>query len=216
MLLQREAEQMAAGANHAVLKLIVSRGQGGRGYRQPDDIHPTRLFSLHPYPSYPDSYRSEGITARICRHRLGLNPALAGIKHLNRLEQIMARAEWRTEDIQEGLMLDQKGFVIEGTMSNVFCIKEQRLFTAPIERCGVAGIVRGIVLSLAGALNINVKEAYFTADQLRQADEIFVTNSVIGIWPIRELEGQVIAAGPLTSVLQQAYRQLRLLEMGHD
>ena len=80
-------------SNKAVLKLIVTRGSGGRGYCPPDLIQPTRVLSLHPFPDYPSTYQEQGIISRFCDTRLGLNPALAGIKHLNRLEQIMARSE---------------------------------------------------------------------------------------------------------------------------
>lgn len=211
-LLRQEAERLSATAGHAVLKLIVTRGQGGRGYRLPRAVHPTRLFSLHPYPDYPASYRINGIAARICHSRLGLNSALAGIKHLNRLEQVMARAEWDTDDWQEGLMLDQAGHVIEGTMSNVFCVKDRVLMTAPIEHCGVAGVVRDMLIRSAAELGIATRICYFTVEQLLEADEIFVTNSVIGIWPVKLLEQQYFTVGSVTTLLLRAYRQLRQQE----
>ena len=111
------------GSVRAVLKIIVTRGSGGRGYRQPDVIQPTRVLSLHPYPDYPEIYKEQGIVVRFCSTCLGLNPSLAGIKHLNRLEQVMARFEWNDPAIQEGLMLDVNGHVIEGTMTNLFYVK---------------------------------------------------------------------------------------------
>ncbi len=214
-LLGREASRLTAGADHAVLKLIVTRGCGGRGYRPPDVVRPTRLFALHPFPDYPATYPSQGIVARFCRHRLGLNPALAGIKHLNRLEQVMARAEWQNDEIQEGLMLNQSGFVIEGTMSNLFYVKDRCLITAPIEQCGVAGIVRAVLLELAEKMNTRVELQYFTPEQLQQADEIFVTNSVIGVWPVKQLEAGTFPLGPVTGALQRAFRQLRQQEIEH-
>ncbi|WP_031433439.1 aminodeoxychorismate lyase [Methylomarinum vadi] len=214
-LLRHEAIQLSASAVQAVLKLIVTRGSGGRGYRQPDCIQPTRLFSLHPYPDYPHSYQSKGVAARFCRHRLGLNPDLAGLKHLNRLEQVMARAEWQGSDIQEGLMSNEEGFVIEGTMSNVFAVQDGILLTAPIERCGVAGIVRALLINVAGDMGIKVQERYFTSEKLLRADEIFVTNSVIGIWPVRQLETRRFEPGPVTKLFQKAYQQMRQQEVGH-
>ena len=208
-LLQREATKLANQSKHAVLKLIVTRGVGGRGYRQPEEIKPTRLFSLHPYPVYSESFQLEGVTVRFCQNRLGLNPALAGIKHLNRLEQVLARAEWHNSDIQEGLMQDVRGHVIEGTMSNVFYAKDQCLYTPLIEQSGVAGIVRAIIMDLAKQLSIEVIEKNILSDELLQADEMFVTNSIIGIWPVKKLDHQVVNAGPITQKLQHAYHKLK-------
>ncbi|MEY3788203.1 MAG: hypothetical protein RLZ75_2410, partial [Pseudomonadota bacterium] len=118
--LHTEIKHLCQHTEHSVLKIIITRGSGGRGYRQPDNIQPTRILSLHPFPTYPDSYYQQGITARFCDTRLGLNPTLAGMKHLNRLEQVLARAEWQDDSVQEGIMLDINDCVIEGTMSNLF------------------------------------------------------------------------------------------------
>jgi 4-amino-4-deoxychorismate lyase len=87
--LHAEIKQLCQGVEQAVLKIIITRGSGGRGYRQPDTIQASRILSLHPFPNYPDSYQQQGITARFCDTRLGLNPTLAGMKHLNRLEQVL-------------------------------------------------------------------------------------------------------------------------------
>ncbi|MDD4914203.1 MAG: aminodeoxychorismate lyase [Methylococcales bacterium] len=208
-LLAEEARKCASAAAHAVLKLIVTRGCGGRGYRQPPVISPTRLFTLHPYPDYPAEFQSRGVALRICRHRLAGNPALAGIKHLNRLEQILARAEWRDDDIQEGLMLDQHGFVVEGTMSNLFLVKDGVLYTPDLSQCGVAGIVREIVVRLALQNQIPLLVMAVDRHALFQADELFVCNSVIGIWPVRQLEQQQWRAGEVTQTLQKLFGELR-------
>ena len=88
------------------MKIILTRGSGGRGYQQPDPVIPTRVVSLHPFPDYPVFFKTKGIKLRFCSTRLGLNPNLSGIKHLNRLDQVLARAEWQSTDYQEGLMLD--------------------------------------------------------------------------------------------------------------
>lgn len=188
--------------NRAVLKIIITRGSGGRGYRQPDVIQPTRVLSLHPYPDYPDVYPEQGIVARFCTTRLGLNPALAGIKHLNRLEQVMARSEWNDASIQEGLMLDANDHVIEGTMTNLFYIKNSGLYTAPLTQSGVAGIIRRIIMTLASDHGLSVIEHEFTKDELLSADELFVCNSIIGIWPIRQIEVAQFSVGPITQSIQ--------------
>jgi 4-amino-4-deoxychorismate lyase len=181
-LLHSEIHQLCQNVGNAVLKIIITRGSGGRGYRQPDVIQPTRILSLYPFPDYPKSHYSDGIVARICKTRLGLNPDLAGIKHLNRLEQVMARAEWNDAAIHEGIMLDFNGCVIEGTMTNLFYVKNGELFTASLNLCGIAGILRGWVFE-----QMPVIERDFFIDDLRDADEIFVCNSVIGIWGVAEI-----------------------------
>ena len=212
-LLKAEAFQLVNGADSAVLKLIVTRGSGGRGYRQPETMRPTRLFSLHPFPEYPDNYFSHGINVRFCHTALGLSPALAGIKHLNRLEQVMARSEWNTDDFQEGLMLDLNGKVIEGTMSNLFLIKDRVLMTPILDHCGVEGVLKGIIISLARANSIQVMEKNISKEDVYAADELFVSNSIIGIWPIKQLELQSYAIGAVTQRLHALLLALKQEEI---
>jgi 4-amino-4-deoxychorismate lyase len=203
-LLSLEAKELCRQwpSARAVLKIIITRGKGGRGYRQPDVIQPTRVLSLHPYPDYPENYPELGIVARFCTTRLGLNPALAGIKHLNRLEQIMGRAEWNDPAIQEGLMLDINGHVIEGTMTNLFYMKNNSLYTATLTQAGVAGIMRGIIMTLSAEHGFSVIEHTFTKDELLSADEAFVCNSIIGIWPIKQIDMTCFSIGPITKNIQ--------------
>ncbi len=212
-LLKKEAFQLIRGVDSAILKLIITRGSGGRGYRQADKISPTRLFSLHPFPNYAADYFHTGITVRFCNTRLGLNPALAGIKHLNRLEQVMARAEWDTADIQEGLMLDFNGNIIEGTMSNFFLIKDNILYTPALKNCGVEGVLKKIIISLAKKNNIQVIEKNISKDQVNMADELFVSNSIIGIWPIIQLESRQYKIGNLTKKIGTLFLALKQEEI---
>ena len=204
-IIRKEALQLAQSATskQAVLKLIVTRGSGGRGYRQPETIHPTRLLSLHPFPDYPERFNQQGIAVRFCSTRLGMNPALSGIKHMNRLEQVIARSEWNSSEFQEGLMLDMNGNVIEGTMSNVFIVKENVLYTPIIEQCGVDGIIRNIVISEARKNQIGLEEKTLNKEDIKSADELFVTNSIVGIWPVKQLAEQKYAIGPLIRHVQQ-------------
>ncbi|MFU8788043.1 MAG: aminodeoxychorismate lyase [Methylobacter sp.] len=203
-LLSLEAGELCSRMDsvRAVLKIIVTRGSGGRGYRQPDSIQPTRVLSLHPYPDYPQAYSEQGIVVRFCSSRLGLNPGLAGIKHLNRLEQVMARIEWDDPAISEGLMLDINGHVIEGTMSNLFYAKNNRLYTAALTHAGVAGVMRGIIMQLAAEHEAPVIEHNFTPDELLSADEIVVCNSIIGIWPVKQIENTHFPVGAISQRLQ--------------
>lgn len=201
-LLAFEAQKLSEHSSNAVLKLILTRGSGGRGYRQPDVIQATRALSLHPFPDYPGSYKAQGIVARFCDTRLGLNPALAGIKHLNRLEQILARAEWTDPAIQEGIMLDINGHVIEGTMTNLFYVKNHTLYTSGLIFTGVAGIIRGILMAISSIQGISSIEHAFTQDELLSADEVFVCNSIVGIWPVRQIEKTRFQVGEITRQLQ--------------
>ena len=193
-----EANDLAKNSTRAVLKIVVTRGSGGRGYRRPEITTPTRVLSLHPYPEYPRTYWEQGITVRFCSTRLGLNPALAGLKHLNRLEQVMARAEWSDATIQEGLMLDISGNVIEGTMTNLFYVYRGSLFTSVITQSGVAGIIRQIILEQAAINHLNCFEHLFGVPELLQAEEIFVCNSIIGLWPVTRIESHHFALGSVT------------------
>jgi len=176
---------------------MLTRGIGGRGYRQPETIKITRYIALHPYPDYPESYKSKGISARFCETRLGLNPLLAGLKHNNRLEQVLARSEWQDE-VQEGLMLNLHDEVIEGTMSNLFIVKNQQIMTAQITQSGVNGIMRQIIIEQFKKLRNAVKETTLSIEDVLQADELFVTNSVIGVWPISRLEDKSYVIGDVT------------------
>jgi 4-amino-4-deoxychorismate lyase len=185
----------------AVIKLILTRGAGGRGYRFPDESNITRIVSVYAWPEYPQKNTSEGIKAIFCKTRISTNSTLAGIKHLNRLENVLARNEWRDDTIAEGLMLDDEGHVIEGTMSNIFAVNKQVLYTPKLHKSGVKGVLRKNIISLAQACNIEVRQSCLTKDALLDMDELFISNSIIGIWPIVELDGKHYKPGKLTSVL---------------
>ncbi len=208
-ILKQEAFQLAKNSDHAVLKLIVTRGSGGRGYRQPEVIHPTRLFSLHPYPSYSEKLTTQGINAFFCQTQLGISPSLAGIKHLNRLEQVLARAEWSSADLHEGLMMNCHGHVVEGTMSNVFIVKDNCLYTPEITQSGVRGILRDIIIQLAKEQQIPVIETVLSKEDVYKADELFITNSVIGIWPVKQLVEHTYNVGQVTHKLQALFLQFK-------
>ena len=201
-LLKQEALSVCGNTDRAVLKLIVTRGAGARGYRTDDTINPTRIVTLHPWPVYPESYRKQGVSATVCQTRLAQNPSLAGIKHLNRLEQVMARREWQDE-YQEGLMLDTDGWVIEGTMSNVFLIKNDTLLTPKLSRAGIDGIVRRRIINLCQTLGIPVIVLDLSIEAVKTAQSIFFCNSLIGIWPVALLDNSKYQIHPLTERLAE-------------
>ena len=134
---------------------------------------------------------------------------MAGLKHLNRLEQVMARREWDDPQIAEGLMLDDQNHVISGTMSNLFIVRDGKVMTPPLKQCGVEGVMRGLILDLAKESTIPYEETIVTIHDVRQADEIFVTNALIGLWPVKRLERQVYSIGPITRRLAERLGSLQ-------
>lgn len=200
-VLEAEVRQLCGLKPEGVLKIQWTGGGGGRGYRRPDAPTGTRVLGLHPLPDYPATLHDQGVAVRVCRTRLGINPALAGLKHMNRLEQILARAEWSQADIREGLMLDTGGHVVEGTMTNLFLVRQGKLHTPKLDRCGVAGVMRGWVLAGAAELGLAVEERRLSLDEVRAADELFLTNSVIGLWPVSRLEARAYPVGPISGAI---------------
>jgi len=203
MQLAQEAEELLAVAGHAVLKLIVTRGSGGRGYRVPQEMAPRRILQLHPWPEFPPAAQETGVAARLCSTRLCHNPLLAGIKHLNRLEQVLARREWDDPQTGEGLLLDVDGCLVEGTMSNLFLVRQQLLLTPDLRNCGVAGIMRSIILDRAERLSLPVKIGKLDMEDLLLADEVFLCNSLIGIWPVIAVDGRPYCKGEITLGMQR-------------
>ncbi len=200
-LLLAEAEQIVGSddSSHSVLKITITRGSGGRGYRPPESPTPTRILALSPWPEYPAGYYRTGARLHICKTRLGNNPSLAGIKHLNRLEQVIARDEWSDLEIAEGLMLDGENNLIEGTMSNIFFVKGDELITPELTKCGVAGVMRELLIDRLQGEEIPVTIRPISLGELDAFDEAFCSNSLIHIWPIRQIGDRGFSApGPMT------------------
>ncbi|MGH8717917.1 MAG: aminodeoxychorismate lyase [Burkholderiales bacterium] len=172
----------------SVVKIVITRGAGPRGYALNPESTPTRIVMTSSLPQYPPEWLERGVKVRVCDVKLSVQPRLAGIKHLNRLENVLARAEWQRAEYAEGLMLDGDGNVIEGTMSNIFAWLNDALITPDLTRCGVAGVQRDRVLEYARSQGIPVRIEAMKLDKLLAAEEVFLTNSVIGVWQVRELE----------------------------
>ncbi len=192
----------------AVIKLIVTRGSAGRGYAPAPDASPTIILSRHPFPDYPSVWWRDGIVARWCDMRLGRNPRLAGTKHLNRLEQVLARAEWTDSTISEGIMRDSKGRVIEGVMSNLFVLKDNRLHSPKLDESGVDGIMRRQVLRLADDHGFRTHIATMTRTDVLSADALLFSNSLIGLWPVRRLATHLFEPAAFPTRLIAATRAL--------
>jgi 4-amino-4-deoxychorismate lyase len=177
----------SAGADHGVVKLLVTRGDGGRGYAPPEPASPRLLATVHALPAQPESVLSRGVRAGRCRTVLGRSPVLAGLKHLGRLEQVLAAAEVREAGWDEGVMCDEQGFVVEGTRSNLFLSRGDALITPDLGGCGVAGVLRGLILERATQAGEAVEVRQVAYDELMTADEAFFANSVFGLWPVAAL-----------------------------
>ena len=196
--------------NQFIIKLVVTRGVGERGYHYSGRQNVTRILSSHPLPGYPMSYQSHGVAVRYCDTTLSENKKLAGIKHLNRLEQVLARNEWDTDEYQEGLMLSTRGYIIDGTMSNIFAVKDNDVFTPDLSLCGVSGVMRKTVINLSKVLGFSVYEKTFTKCELEDADEVFLTNSLFGIWPVKKIaKTQYTKVGAVTQQLQEELKKIR-------
>jgi 4-amino-4-deoxychorismate lyase len=186
-----------AAAQASIIKLILTRGGGGRGYR-PDRAARARRIALRLPPPDGAAINSAGIVLRWCRTRLARQPALAGIKHLNRLEQVLARAEWDDPAVFEGLMLDTDGKVICATAANLFAVVAGRLLTPALDSCGVAGVCRAWLLA-----QVAVEQCALSPEAVLAADEVFVCSSVRGILPVVALGDQRWPIGPVTRSLMK-------------
>lgn len=194
-----EAAALLAG-DDGVLKLVVSRGDGGRGYGLPEAATPTWVLSRHPLPAPPPA---AGLELRWCKTRLAVQPALAGIKHCNRLEQVLARAEWlhlppAERDAHEGLMRSGDGEVVCATAANVFVLCGSRWRTPLVDRCGVAGICRQWVLGV-----LEVEQSVLDVAEVETADAVFLCNAVRGILPVARLGTRHWPLHAQVSALQQ-------------
>jgi 4-amino-4-deoxychorismate lyase len=192
-----------ADGGDGVAKMVVTRGEGARGYAIPAGMAPRRIVLRSSRAEYPDAHRSEGVNLHLCNLRLAAQPRLAGIKHLNRLENVLARTEWSSPDIAEGLLLDQDGYVIEGTMSNLFLRTASLLRTPDLKRCGVAGVTRDRILELAPELGLRGEIGNITLEELKNADEVVICNSLIGVWQVRTLGEHRWQGSGLAKQLQQ-------------
>jgi 4-amino-4-deoxychorismate lyase len=199
-----------------VVRLSLTRGDSFGGYAQPHNSATRSVLQYRSLPSHINVWQEKGIRIRICNLRLSAQPALAGIKHMNRLEQVLARQEWTRTDIQEGLMLDQAGQLVEGTMSNVFCVRGGTLLTPDLSVAGVEGVAREKVLQWAHRQSLPTIVGAVGMNDLVRADECFVTGAVMGVVPLVQLvslpgdHNNITAdwrTGPLTRQLQQDIRK---------
>lgn len=186
----------------AVLKLVLTRGTGLRGYLPSGPVQSNRAVMLAPFPESIEQVAASGAGLRVCGLRLSDQPRLAGIKHLNRLENVLARMEWDDPLIHEGLLLDSAGRVVSGVSGNLFILRGDLLLTPRLDRCGVAGVARERLMGLAGQRGLTVREADLYLDEVLDAQEVLLTNSLIRLWPVARLEGRLWTAWPIGLALR--------------
>lgn len=196
---------LGVGPENVILKIVVTRGAVARGY-SPLAAKSVRIVSLSPAgTSNSATYWQQGVAIGVCQTRLARQTALAGIKHLNRLEQVLAAGEMQRRGFIEGLVLDDAGRIIEATRSNVFIVTAGCLHTPALNDCGVNGIMRQQILNVAARLGLKTKVAPLEMSALRSADEVFICNSVIGIWPVTKIECMHKGIGPVSGQLQREF-----------
>ncbi len=193
-----------AEAGEGVVKLIVTRGTGARGYMPPRGRPVTRIVLSAPLPAHARAEAQEAIAARWCSLRLGRQPRLAGVKHLNRLENVLARAEWDDPAIFEGILCDDEGLLVGGVTSNLFWVSEGVLFTPDVSQCGVAGVARTRLLRAAGRRGIPARIDRFLPAAILAADEVMICNSVLGVRRVARLDDTSWAPAGWTDILNIA------------
>jgi 4-amino-4-deoxychorismate lyase len=186
-----EIEAIARVPDRCIVKVILTRGPARqRGYRPEGNESPTRILTRH---EWPPTAAATGFRVGISAVRLGMNPLLAGLKHLNRLEQVMAQSAMRGAPLEEVLMLSSAGQVIGGSMSNVFFVNDSGLFTPALDECGVAGVMRQLVCEAAAAAGIAVQVRAVDPGELPRVYEAFVSNVRWGVQSISALEGRALS-----------------------
>jgi len=206
-ILQREIQQLIQ--PNCVIKITITRGNSQRGYTVEAQSKPTRIVACFPLPIFPAHYRTAGITVRLCETRLARQPQLAGIKHLNRLENVLARAEWHTADIADGLLLDTADNLIETTARNLFLAINHQWVTPDLRHAGIAGIMRQRVLTHLAEQGTPAVIRDIAVSELPQVDAAFVCNSISGLWHIRRIVdknyGKSLSINPALRALLNAF-----------
>lgn len=198
-----EIQALSPSHPDGVAKIIVTRGNGARGYAIPDVQQATNIVQISSAPQFDPSYACRGITLHTCQLKLGHQTLLAGVKHLNRLENVMAASECEAAQAAEGLLEDEAGWVISGTRSNLFALHKGVLYTPDLSQCGVAGVQRDRVMDWAKKQYIDCKIAPMRREALCNADEMFLVNSVFGLWPVHKMGNYLRTQHPVAWQIQQ-------------
>lgn len=201
-LLAAEARGVAGATPAAVVRITLTRGVGQRGYALPVPGRPTRIVAAYPVPMVPGGWYRDGVRVRSCALRLSAQPRLAGIKHLNRLEQVLARAEWSDPEVAEGLLCDHDGHLVGATAANVFVVAAGVLLTPAVDQCGVAGVLRAELLAAMPRARV------MAIGETMRVEEMFLCSSVRGVLPVRDWDGRCLPVGPQARAAQAHWHGL--------
>ncbi len=177
-----------SGITQGILKIIITRGIGGRGYKYESNMQPTIIFLSFPRVDLNYSLYSKGVRTRFCESLIFKNHQLAGLKHLNRLDSVMGRSEWNNKNFFEGILVDDKENIIEGTMTNIFFARGKMLFTPLINHSGIKGVMRQVIIEKSKKFFEKVEEVEIKKTNINSYNEMFITNSILKIMPVRQLE----------------------------
>lgn len=199
-ILLREVQTVAAGRARCMVKILLTRGSASIGFRPRAIDECRRIVCSFAWPEEVGSPELTGVSTRICNLRLGIQPETAGMNHLNRLEQVRARAEWADETIHEGILLDREDHVISAIRSNLFLVFGERVLTPRLDRCGIRGVMRAAILA---AFRERCEQRRITIDMLPEADELFICNTLHGVYPVTRVDHWEYSIGSITREVQE-------------
>lgn len=202
-LLAEELDSLVAEQAECVAKVVLTRGEGGRGYDGSDCRHPTRILSLAPFPQHYREWQQSGIEMLVCRQRIGDAPMLAGLKTLNRLEQVLLKSELVSRGAVEGVVLNSRDCLVEGVSANLFWRRGKTVFTPDLARGGVDGIMRRKIMMMLKQMSIELRVVEAPLESLRQAEEVWLTNTLMGVVPVNGIEEFRYPAAVLSRRLQE-------------
>lgn len=207
--LHQEMCRLSSGKQSGVLKVIITRGSGGRGYSAASCLSPTRILSVSACPAHYSRWRDEGVTLTLSPIRLGRNPMLAGIKHLNRLEQVLIRTHLEQTNADEALVLDSEGFITECCAANLLWRQGREVFTPSLDQAGVNGIMRQFCLEQLARSGFRVVEVSAGEAALQTADEVVICNALMPVVPVRAYGQQRWSSRELFQFLAPICEQTR-------
>ena len=187
--------------DNCIVKLVLSRGESLRGYSYKDNIRPIRITIVS---ELKKNNQDKGFSLEFCNSGYNSNPKLAGIKHCNRLEQVIARAGIKVDD---GIMLDENENVVSVTQGNIFCIQGNRLITPNLDKCGIEGTRRAVILKIAVDLGFDISIKDLSVKELLQSDEVFISNSIQGVGPVNRIEDFVYSKHKITEIISETLKE---------
>lgn len=189
-------------------KIVISRGAGGRGYSPAGCNQPTTVVSIHPYPLQYHDWQKSGIAIGIAEQRLGIQPILAGLKTLNRLEQVMLKAELDRRNLLEAVVLNVSENVVECVTANLFWRKNGVIYTPDLQRSGVCGVMRAAIMECCLNHRLPVKQLDASLSELLRADEVWISNALMGVVPVTAIDQQQYHQTETARWLQNEFEQI--------